>query len=47
MGLSEEERGKVVSFMVDRLGLQYAMRNIVDLLRYLIPRPFRRVGVAA
>src|SRR5215831_15216672 len=39
MGLSEEERGKVVSFMVDRLGLQYGMCNIVDLLRYLIPTP--------
>src|SRR5262249_46035880 len=39
IGLSEEERAKVVSLMVSRLGLQYDMRNIVDLLRYLIPTP--------
>jgi hypothetical protein len=39
IGLSEEDCRKVVSFMVERIGLQYDMRNIVDLLRYLIPTP--------
>ena len=37
MGLSEEERGKVVTFTVDQLELQYDIRNIIDPLRYLIP----------
>jgi hypothetical protein len=39
IGLSEEDCRKVVSFMIDRIGLQYDMRNIVDLARYLIPTP--------
>jgi hypothetical protein len=39
IGLSQEDCRKVVSFMVDRIGLHYDMRNIIDLLRYLIPTP--------
>jgi len=39
IGLSEEDCRKVVSFMLERIGLQYDMRNIVDLARYLIPTP--------
>ena len=39
IGLSDEDCRKVVTFMVERIGLQYDMRNIVDLLRYLIPTP--------
>ena len=37
--LSEEDRQKVVGFMVDSLGKQYDVRNVIDLMRYLIPRP--------
>jgi hypothetical protein len=39
VGLSDEDRRKVVSYMVERLGLRYDMRNILDLARYLIPTP--------
>jgi hypothetical protein len=35
IGLSEEERRKVVAFMVNRIDLEYDMRNIID----LIPTP--------
>ncbi|WP_370205869.1 YiiX/YebB-like N1pC/P60 family cysteine hydrolase [Pararhodobacter marinus] len=38
-GLSEDERAAVARYMVDRIGLQYDMRNIVDLMRYFIPTP--------
>jgi hypothetical protein len=39
IGLSDEECRKVITFMIDRIGLQYDMRNIIDLLRYLLPTP--------
>lgn len=39
VGLSDEDRRRVVGFMTERLGLQYDMRNVVDLARYLIPTP--------
>jgi hypothetical protein len=37
LGLTFEDRRKVIQFMVERLGLKYDMRNIVDLARYLLP----------
>lgn len=37
--LSEAERQAVCDFAMARLGLQYDMKNIVDLLRYLLPNP--------
>ncbi|MCL4676629.1 MAG: lipo-like protein [Pararhodobacter sp.] len=37
--LSTEERRIVARFAEDRIGLQYDMRHIFDLMRYLIPRP--------
>ncbi len=37
--LTDEDRAKIVGFMVDKLGLQYDMRNIIDLLRYFFPTP--------
>jgi len=50
VGLSEVDRHKVVSFMVDSLGKQYDLKNITDLMRYLIPLPipsrFRRRMIA-
>lgn len=39
VGLSAEDRRKVVSFMVDKIGLQYDVKNIFDLLRYFFPTP--------
>lgn len=39
IGLTDEDRRKVVDFMVARLGFQYDMRNVIDLARYLHPLP--------
>ena len=39
VGLTDEDRQKVISFMVERLGLRYDLKNIVDLMRYLLPTP--------
>jgi hypothetical protein len=39
VGLSEEDRQKVVGFMISKIGLEYDLRNIVDLLRYFLPTP--------
>lgn len=39
VGLTREDRNKVVQFMIERLGLKYDMRNVFDLARYLLPTP--------
>lgn len=39
VGLTLEDRAKVVQFMADRIGLKYDTRNIIDLARYLFPTP--------
>lgn len=39
VGLSEEDRETVVNFMIKRLGIEYDVKNILDLLRYLFPAP--------
>jgi len=38
-GLNEEERRAVARYAVQRIGHQYDLRNIFDLLRYLLPAP--------
>ncbi|WP_448968294.1 hypothetical protein, partial [Klebsiella grimontii] len=38
-GLSEAERHQVVQFAIERIGLQYDTRNIIDLARYLMTTP--------
>ncbi|WP_163270470.1 YiiX/YebB-like N1pC/P60 family cysteine hydrolase [Chelativorans alearense] len=38
-GLTPDDRDAIVAFMVERLGLKYDMRNIIDLLRYFLPTP--------
>ncbi len=38
-GLTPEDRDRVVSFMVNRIGLRYDMKNIFDMLRYFLPTP--------
>lgn len=40
VGLSEADRLEVVQFMIDRIGLQYDLRNVIDLARFLHPLPF-------
>lgn len=37
--LTEADREQVIGFMIERLGLQYDMRNVIDLARYLLPPP--------
>ncbi len=39
VGLSEHDRERVVSFMVNSLGLQYDLKHVFDLARYLISTP--------
>ncbi len=39
VGLTRKDRKKVVDFMAGSLGLKYDMRNIIDLMRYLLPTP--------
>lgn len=39
VGLTEGELQAVTGFMIDRIGLQYDMKNIFDLLRYFLPNP--------
>jgi hypothetical protein len=50
VGLSPRDRERVVRYAVDRIGYEYDVKNIVDLIRYLIPLPvparFRRRMIA-
>jgi hypothetical protein len=39
VGMSEDHLRRVIAFMVERIGLQYDLKNIIDLMRYLIPTP--------
>lgn len=39
VGLTAEDRDRVIRYMIDRLGDQYDLRNIVDLARYLVTTP--------
>jgi len=39
IGLSDEDRAAVIRFVVERIGLKYDLKNILDLLRYLLPTP--------
>ncbi len=39
VSLSDSERQAVCNFALARVGLQYDMKNIVDLARYLLPNP--------
>jgi hypothetical protein len=39
VGLTPDDRTAVVSYMVDRLGVRYDMKNIFDMLRYFLPTP--------
>jgi hypothetical protein len=39
VGLTPEDRAKVIRFVVERIGLAYDLKNIIDLMRYLLPQP--------
>ncbi|HVF34174.1 MAG TPA: YiiX/YebB-like N1pC/P60 family cysteine hydrolase [Candidatus Saccharimonadia bacterium] len=39
VGLSDEEIGSLVDFMVSRVGYSYDLRNVFDLARYLVRAP--------
>jgi hypothetical protein len=37
--LSREDRESVCSYAIERIGFDYDLRNVIDLMRYLIPLP--------
>jgi hypothetical protein len=39
VGLTDEDRAAVIRFVVERIGLAYDLKNIIDLVRYLLPQP--------
>jgi len=39
IGLSEEARARVCAYATERIGFDYDVKNIVDLMRYLFPLP--------
>jgi hypothetical protein len=39
IGLTEEDQQALVKNLVDSIGHQYDLRNLIDLFRYLIPHP--------
>lgn len=39
IGLTEAHRSAVVDYMVGKIGLKYDLKNIFDLMRYLLPTP--------
>lgn len=39
VGLTEDDRGAAVAFMTSSIGLQYDLKNVFDLARYLLPTP--------
>ncbi len=45
IGLSDQDRKKVVNFMVQSLGLQYDLKHVYDLLRYFLhSQPVKEKG---
>ncbi|MDE8347431.1 MAG: YiiX/YebB-like N1pC/P60 family cysteine hydrolase, partial [Acidocella sp.] len=39
IGLNNMNRNKVAQFVIERIGHQYDLKNVIDLARYLIPTP--------
>ena len=39
VGLTADDRAKVVQFMIARIGIKYDTRNVIDLARFLLPTP--------
>jgi hypothetical protein len=38
-GLTEEDRARVCTYAAERIGFDYDLKNIIDLMRYLLPMP--------
>ncbi|HVZ53615.1 MAG TPA: YiiX/YebB-like N1pC/P60 family cysteine hydrolase [Pseudolabrys sp.] len=49
-GLTDDDRARVCAYAAERIGFDYDLKNIVDLMRYLLPLPvpqrFRRRMIA-
>ena len=39
VGLTRDDRERLVKFVLDRIGMAYDLQNVIDLLRYLLPTP--------
>ena len=39
VGLTDDDRQAAVDFMISKIGLQYDLKNVFDLARYLLPTP--------
>ncbi len=39
VGLTPEDRGRMIEYAVARVGGQYDLRNVIDLVRFLLPNP--------
>ncbi len=39
LNLSDQDQTKLCDFMASSLGMEYDLKNIIDLLRYLLPNP--------
>ncbi|MFK7903227.1 MAG: lipo-like protein [Nitratireductor sp.] len=39
VGLSKKDKKRAVDYMISKIGLQYDLKNIFDLLRYFFPTP--------
>ncbi|MBX9989524.1 MAG: lipo-like protein [Phreatobacter oligotrophus] len=39
VGLTEEDQCRACGFMIERIGLDYDLKNILDMMRFLIPLP--------
>jgi hypothetical protein len=39
VGLTTEDRARVIRYVVERIGNAYDLKNIVDLMRYFLPQP--------
>ena len=41
-GITEDDRARVCTYAAERIGFDYDLKNIIDLMRYLIPLPVPR-----
>ena len=39
VGLTEDDRARVCDYAAERIGFDYDLKNIIDLMRYLLPLP--------
>ncbi len=39
VGLTPEDRGKVIGYAAERIGYDYDVKNIIDMIRYFLPQP--------